>query len=860
MTEAAGGRLRGVIVTLTGATGSVTATTGTGGDYRFPSLTPGRYDVKAELSGFQTRRIENVTVSIARAVALDLDLAVAGPSETVEVVEEAPARLPTTSSADNALSQDLLFNMPLNRFFAELAYHAPGVNDRALAAPTFSVLQDGVETRSPEDGTLWLYLSYNWVEEVQIAGLGAPAEYGGYTGAIVNSVTRSGGNRLSGLFDVRYSNKGLVSDNLTDELESRNPELEKTAPPRTGLFDVTAQLGGPIVKDKFFFFAGVERSLAEYSSPHVPVTNRVVAPKFLAKLTVLPGPRDQFVGVIEADDLNHTGRGDMGSYSLAASEELASNLDGPEVIWNGQWRHTFGARTSGEIKYTGWTSYADFFPTTDKPRHDDVITGESYGSIGFQYASLGRHQLNASVSRYAEAFGKHDLKFGLEIERSRISTRYGYVGGAHFYDYDGAPYVAYTYGYELSARNSRDAAYAQDSWKLGRLTIDGGLRADWIRGSNPERGKVYDVWNLQPRIGFNLDPTGTGRWIVKAHWGRYHEGALTAIFKKALPGVEDIVAYEFDANETLGNEVYRVPYRIATVDPDIRHPRMDEMILGADAALPLDLRLSATGIWRDNRDIVGLVEPGTKYVPVTFINALTGEEVSTYAPQSPKEDSPLLTNPAGFQYLDADGKVVGTPEPYYKYRGLMIVCRRPYADRWQAQVSYVWSKTTGTNESNLSNLGYYFFLQPAQLRQLALTNLEGELGMSRRHEIKAMVSYQVPRIEVGINAYLRSYSGPRYAPLQGFFPFGSGPPHFAFLEPRGARQMPWRNTLDLRIEKIIRRGDDRFGLFADITNVFNASTATRIERRVFESNPADFEKPIEILQPRQIVLGARWSF
>ena len=848
VTESSGSGLRGALVTLIGATGSTPATTGKSGDFRLEGLTPGRYDLKVELDGFQPRRVDHVIVAIAGDVAIDFVLTVAGPAETVEVVDEAPPILPATSSVDNSLTQDLLFNMPFPRNFGDLQLHAPGIVDRALGSPTSAVLQDGVETRNPEAGELWLLLSYNWVDEVQFAGLGAGAEYGGYTGAVLNSVTRSGGNRLSGLFDVLYGPESLVSDNLTGTLVRRNPELEGRALP-SDLFDVGAQLGGPIVEDELFFFAGVERRLTESTSALAAVPERVVTPKAFGKLTYVASPRDQFVGILEFDDFN--------LMTLAPSPELSTLGDGPEIVWNTSWRHTFGARTFAEIKYTGFTSYFDQFPAVDEPKHFEVTTGEVSGSSGsFDYRSIGRHQWNASLSRYAEAFGRHDLKFGLEVERSRVASRYGYVGGVFYYDYYGVPYQAYSYDVETSARNEREALYVQDSWKpTARLTVDAGLRLDWIRGTNPERGTVYDVVNVQPRIGFSLDPGGSGRWLLKAHWGRYHEGALTGIFRRALPGIEGGIGYSLAPDGTVGPVAFRNPFRIATVDPDIGHPYMEEMIAGLDAALPLSLRLSVTGIWRDNHNVVGQVEPGTRYVPITFTNALTGEEVSTYAPRAPMTESPLLANPAAFQYLDEHGNVVGTPKPFFNYRGLMIVCRRPYLDRWQAQLSYVWSRATGTVESNLSNLDYYAFLQRFEFRPHALTNLEGELARSRRHEIKAMVSYEVPKVDVAFNAYLRSMSGGRYSVLQEQeLPDGL----VAFLEPRGSRERPWSTTLDLRIEKIMRRGGDRFGLFADITNVFNASTVTEVE--AIADDPDRFEAPLEIVDPRRIILGARWSF
>src|SRR4029453_17433476 len=103
------------------------------------------------------------------------------------------------------------------------------------------LLIDGVDTRDPEGGSAWTFFNYNIVEEVQIQGLGAPAEYGAFTGAVVNTITRSGGNQWAGLFDVIYSKDSLSSDNTTPEITSQNPALADPAKTNK-LLDFTTQL------------------------------------------------------------------------------------------------------------------------------------------------------------------------------------------------------------------------------------------------------------------------------------------------------------------------------------------------------------------------------------------------------------------------------------------------------------------------------------------------------------------------------------------------------------------------------------------------------------------------------------------
>ena len=89
--------------------------------------------------------------------------------------------------------------------------YAPGINNSSAYGgdgdSANSLLIDGVDTRDPSGGTPWTFYNYNIVEEMQFQGLGAPAEYGGFTGAVVNTITKSGGNRFSGLFDVLGTNE-----------------------------------------------------------------------------------------------------------------------------------------------------------------------------------------------------------------------------------------------------------------------------------------------------------------------------------------------------------------------------------------------------------------------------------------------------------------------------------------------------------------------------------------------------------------------------------------------------------------------------------------------------------------------------
>lgn len=893
-----GGALPGVSVTLTGKTGSRTAVTDQTGQYRFLALDPGTYSVEAQLASFQPQRQDNIVVSIAKHAVVNMTLKVGGVTESVEVVGEAPVVDTTSSATDSNLSQDMLFNLPIRPSNAAVSMlnYLPGVNNgSAYGADSDTangLLLDGVDTRDPEGGSAWTFFSYNIIEEVQVSGLGAPAEYGAFTGAVVNTITRSGGNRYAGLFEAYYTKASLAGDNVSAADAAANPALGAASKLNKKL-DLTAQLSGPIVQDKLFFFASAERYKLNEDPTGPRTVHDEVSPRFNVKLTWQPGPNDHFTGMFQADDYNVIGR--AGVSTLVATDSLTNREDAPEKVWGFQWRHLFGSRTFSEVKYTGWTGYFDLNPEVNAPGHYDAATDTSFNSQGwYYYADRGKNQVNASISHYAEGFGKHDLKFGLEIERSRVRSRYGYVDNLFYYDYSSyypvGQYTAYQYGYDIEGRNQRESVYAQDSWKVNdRLTINPGVRFDWVRGypaGNSAKGpngnaKVYDTKNLAPRVGFAFDLTGDSKTVLKAHYGQYYDGSFFLTYSSAIPGIEDFVLNYYSGSSgdvcgPLGNcftEFARYPSPVYNMDPNIKHPRTDEYTVGLERALSNDVRLSVTGVYRKDKNLQGAVLPDARWTPVTVTNELTGQPLTIYqwANQDASQDNHLLTNPDGFQYFDTNGNLLGTAKAYRKYKSVIFVLDKRFSHRWQGRISYVLAKSEGTvNNDGFNSYGGFFNLYESPSR--ILVNGNGLLSEDRTHEVKAFLTYQVPVIDVGLNAYYRFLSGRPYAAYERFSSSEingfSSSGREVFLEPRGSRRRQNESILDLRLEKIFRvnKGHDRLSIYADIQNVFNAGTVTSVIGRYPSqgiagvANPVQFGSPAAIIAPRQILLGARWTF
>jgi hypothetical protein len=869
--------LPGVNVTLTGPRGSQSTVTDGEGNFRFVGVAPATYVLKVELSGFVPQEQVDVIVGMGKTVLAEFALKVGGVTEVVDVVAASMVDVKGSATHTN-LSSDLLNLMPIYSSTATgLLNAAPGINSSSAyggqASYGNALLLDGVDTRDPEGGSAWTFFNQNLIEEIQIGGLGAPAEYGGFTGGIINTVTKSGGNAFSGLFAMRYTKDSLASNNISQEMLDENPGLGDAAITKK-LVDYTVQMGGPLKQNKAFFFASIQRYSAT-NDPIGPVANASdISPRLNLKLTLQPSTSDTLILGAQYDSYNVKGRVGYWPANQATDRQTVEE-DAPEWVWNAQWRKVIGAKTFLEAKLTGYTGYYNLDPVDPSPFTYDALTDEySGGGGGLYYADRSRNQAQASLTRYADGFGKHALKFGAEIERSHVRSQYQPYGPAGFYiyAYGGVPYYRESYGYDVQGDNRRTSVYAQDQWNAGRLTLNIGIRLDHIRGYSPVLKetvyKPHAAWG--PRVGVSYDLTGKGTAVLKGFYGRYFEGTASGFYTQATPGIQDYIQTPLNPDGSIAGEPeVLTPGIVYGISDDIRHPRTDEFNVAVESQFSRNVRFTATGVWRKTNDFLNNVINGAQWTPVPLDNGLTGQSFTGYfwENRSSTNANYFIRNTEGFQYLVTGGSPIAA-EPKRSYKALMLLLSNSLKQRLGYQVSYVLAKAEGS----VDNTGFGNWLAGPgwNTPNTAVINSFGELTNSRRHEVKADVAYTIPKIDVLLGGVYTGLSGRPYTPYFQFaasslnLPSAPSSRRQIFLEPRGTERNDFSHQIDLRAEKAFKAEGHRFGVYADIVNLFNTSSITTRQARypstTISGATVDYKAPTGVQLARQVTFGGRWSF
>jgi hypothetical protein len=553
--------LPGVTVTVTSDAlqGARSATTDVNGVYTLPGLAPGQYAVQFELDKMSS--VEGrATVGLGALAVLDQRLTLAPVKELVDVRSTTSA---VTSRGATDLQMTELVKLPVGRTPFLMTELTPGVTDNTPSASQVTIsggfaydnlfLMNGVDINDNVLGTANNLFIEDAIQEVQVLSSAVSAEYGRFSGGIVNVITRSGGNTMSGAFRVNLSNPAWSAE-TPFEKSAGISRASKYSP----TFEAT--VGGPLRRDRVWFFGGarVERTTTEsaFAQTRIPFTSSNDNTRYEGKLTGTVAPGHTVQGLVIDNDT------DLRQPSLGASIDPATMTtpSTPNRIVGATWHGVLGPRTFAEAQFSqkGWrlenaggTSAA----IVDSPFLTRGVSGVpanlQYNGPYFDSTDpeeRNNRQFTASISQMISSrrVGTHEVKSGVEYFTStRVGGNSQSLSGYVFQaDYkvgaEGRPllddkgrliprFIPGTSRLQtwMPLRGSSidvntASAYVNDHWTAGsRLTFDLGARYERVRShaTGDISGAHGDT--LVPRLAAAYDVTADGRTVAQASYAHY---------------------------------------------------------------------------------------------------------------------------------------------------------------------------------------------------------------------------------------------------------------------------------------------------------------------------------------------------
>ena len=891
VTATGGEALPGAEVTLTSPNligGSQSRITDTAGKFRFVALVRGTYEVEAKLTGFTPQKRSYIRLSQGQTLTVDMVLEVGSLQAEVTIVARAPIiDVKDSQTVTTNLTIEFINKLPTRSMEGALNM-TPGVSARSAFGSAVSnsnnYLLNGIKINSPEAGEQGMSPDYDSLDEISVGGVGASAEYDGYSGAVINAVMKSGGNTFTGLFNFFTRLPGLHGDNW-----GAYPYLLNKTWPES--YEANFNLGGPIIQDKLWFFASAKYT---YNKNHeegfVGLMESQNNRRATGKLTWQANKNARFsfwTGIQPGATLNY------GTDPLFAPE---ANTDEKymQYYFNSNNLYTLSEAAFLEYKIGGF--YSKAYNTVAKngpPGHRELTTDVLSGSYGRTYYSSSlRVQPSATLTHHAEDFikGDHDFKFGVEAEISNVVVDYAFPSGKYYLDYGGMNYIMDEWDGEKSSPKTRNiSVFIQDTWSItDRLTINPGLRFNSWRGYVPAvKGAAYSPkTGIAPRLGMTFDVFGDNSTALKAHYGKYYHGTMAQFYMRLQPqgGFREYIwgpVYD-EWNElppgTHGDEwvldwenKWENEY---TVDPNLKMAYMNQYVLGIERELGKNVSAGVSFIYRTNHDLQDRVNITGQWQQISWTCEVPGpyfgKTYTVYERLNPGENQYYLTNPkAGKDYGAAfPGMVAFTPSR--KYQGLQFTFEKRWSNRWMLNASYVWSKSWGTDNNAWgefgSNRGSMLGASIMYSNPNYQINAEGPLGFDPTHNLKVFGAVDIPVVDITLGVSYNFTSGNPYssnvALPRNVDPDPTTDSDWVYIygEGRSTYRYPAAHNIDLRLEKFLMFGKIRVAALADVFNVLNDNTVTSVRREIRSGYRYPFGYVSGIKSPRTFRLGFRFEF
>src|SRR5580700_1586998 len=930
--DQSGGVMAGVTVTLASPQliggPKIVVSTQEGG-FHFTVLPPGEYDVTFEGQGFQKVERKGIALLPDQTVTLDQQMSPATVNQTVTVTGAAPVVDVRNTEIATTVGTEVSQDTPVSRRFTDLVDLLPGVqnglytfspanavNGSGVTDNVYTV--EGINIVDPDVSSVVTDVVYDDIQEAQVSTSGQAAEFGTASGGAFNYILKSGSNEFHGLADGYFQPHAFTANNISAAQAAQH--LTPTA--FNHIYEGGGDLGGPILKDRLWFFTSYSRlSETEVISSFpvaIPTTNWSVTEK-----TDLRVNNKNKVNFFYNYRYRYSSPFNFG-VTTADDPESWISITWHNTVGGLNWTYTPSSNTVVQFR----AGAALFNLINGEP---NVVAGTPVyveESSGLQYggptqtaglAKRNRYEINGDVMHLFNRFlgGSHQLKVGASFNDEYLNTQgrdQGAYDGTRLQLLDGQPYRVQELDVDghLVVGVHNQSFYVEDQYAVGRVTINGGVRYDhWSGSTGPDiltggywfsqqtvpRVPVASLSNVAPRIGVAFDPTGKRNWAIHVSYGRYYDRLDGVSIAFATAAASGSVTYNWTntcapgvgfnpatfptepacvnpgfppafAPGELGSVVNDTrPVNAGTIDPNLKMPYTDSYNAGVQHNLGHNFSLTVSALFKAGRDYwseVNNADPfPTAYNAVTVTNPLTSQPMVIYSLKKAYLSlAPQLelTNPT---YL---GRL------YDDYEGLEVVIRRPMTHHFMAQISYDLGRSYG-------NIGTLFFDHQSSpyLNPNSLINADGDQELDRRHIGQFIGAYQLPW-GLQLSGHFQLLSG---MPLTTTLSGGAGVDgatyarftaaqyplitSAAFLdvpvEPQGTLRTGWQNTLDLRIAerfKVLREGK-YLTVTADVFNIFNENTPTAVDSLKL-AVPTQYLVPASIMTPRAGRIGVKFEF
>ena len=870
------------------------------GRYRFFNLPPGLYTVSVKADNFQTNEQKDVSVNLDRTSVVSVTLAPAGVSETLTVVSGEAAVDPTRTETSTVVDQNLFSRLPTSRTLQSIISIAPSVigsgirdaNGRDAAqsvggssGPENNYIIDGLSTGDPAFGLQGANIAFEFIQEVEVKTFGFSAEYGQSTGGIINAITKSGGDQFHGDAFAYFTPSGLVAD-----VKPSAFPVSGNIPNGFSEYDLGADLGGPLVKRKLWFFVAVNPQFRTNhylgQSFHVPFENDVTTPFYAGKLSWQPHQNHRFIASTFSDVTTLEGGNPFSSgfstdlrylqvrrrtggpnYTFRYEGVLSNRLVTQARLGLHYQRDNIENLDPARDLKPFVRDRTAIDPVTGRFARDLVLPGSGFGGNPFSAETPTSQGANRREFGYDLSYflpqgrtGEHALKAGYQYQNNHYRVHTRRSGGGridNFYinlnpadiNHPVLQFVASRfedYRQDSDSRTRLHGFYVQDTWRPFRhLALNLGVRWDLFKVEPNESSKPLlrelfgrdyifkftKLWeNTAPRLGFSYDFTHNGRGKFYGSFARFF--GVTKMDLNARAGAsETLNRTTFDGPNATGNVIGRQVFGAfpALIDPDLKNSYLDEATTGLEYEVVRNVVVGGRFVWRNlGRTIEdGSFDGGNNFFIMNPGESLTGRT----AYRGPID---LFLSPDLESLTHIDNAVVPFPKATRRYRAVELTAAKRYANNYQFVTSYVWSRLTGNYEG-------LFFQNTGQLDPNLtalfdlpelLFNADGRLNNDRPHQFKLDGSYDWNfGLELGLS--LRALSGTPISQLGPSPAYGNS---LAFLSPRGTvngRVVRTPNVATADLHVAYRRSfGERYGssLILDIFNLLNRQEALEVDQ------------------------------